>query len=102
VRVLRRSAHILVEGVPAGTDLEALRAAIQAFPQVREVHDLHVWTLTGRELYLSAHVDVEPGSLGEREVVGALSRALKDRFGMHHITLQSGLCGPEDCGNDIH
>ena len=100
-RLIRQSAHILVEGVPAGMDLDTLRGAMQAFPQVREVHDLHVWTLTGRELFLSAHVDVEPGSLDEREVVGGLSRELKTRFGVHHITLQSGLCGPGDCGNDV-
>jgi cobalt-zinc-cadmium efflux system protein len=101
-KLIRQTAHILVEGVPAGVDVETLRAAIRNFPQVREVHDLHVWTLTGRDLYLSAHVDVEAGSEDERGVVGGLSRDLKARFGIHHITLQSGLCGPEDCGNDIH
>jgi cobalt-zinc-cadmium efflux system protein len=98
-RLIRQSAHILVEGVPGGVDMQALRRAMEAFPQVREVHDLHVWTLTGRELYLSAHVEVTPGTLDERGVVGGLSRELQTRFGIHHLTLQSGLCGPEGCGN---
>ena len=101
-KLIRRSAHILVEGVPPGVDVNTVREAIQSFSQVREVHDLHVWTLTGRELYLSAHVDVESGILDERGVVGGLSRDLKARFGIGHITLQSGLCGPGDCGNDSH
>jgi cobalt-zinc-cadmium efflux system protein len=98
-RVLRQSAHILVEGTPAGLDAEALRAAMRAFPQVRDVHDLHLWTMTGRDLFLSAHVEIEPGPLAEREVVTALGRELTRRHGVDHITLQSGLCGPEDCGN---
>jgi cobalt-zinc-cadmium efflux system protein len=101
-KLLRRTAHILVEGAPPGVDVDALGKAMRAFPQVRGLHDLHVWTLTGRDLYLSAHVDVETGALSEQEVVGGLGRDLKDRFGIHHITLQSGLCGPEDCGNDVH
>lgn len=101
-KLIRQSAHILVEGVPIGLDMSALLASMRSFPQVGRVHDLHVWTLTGRELYLSAHVEVEAGDLGEKEVVRGLGADLKSRFGIHHITLQSGLCGPDDCGNDIH
>jgi cobalt-zinc-cadmium efflux system protein len=78
---------------------DSLRAAMREFPQVRDVHDLHLWTLTGRDLYLSAHIEVEPGPLAEREVVTALARELSRRHGVDHITLQSGLCGPEDGGN---
>lgn len=99
LRVLRRSAHILVEGVPPGVDASAVRGAMRSFPQIRDVHDLHLWTLTGRDLFLSAHVEVEPGPLPEREVVAALGRELTRRHGVDHITLQSGACGPEDCGN---
>ena len=98
-RVLRQSAHILVEGVPAGVDAESVHAAMRDFPQVHDVHDLHLWTMTGRDLFLSAHVEVRPGDLPEREVVTALSRELSRRYKVDHITLQSGLCGPEDCGN---
>jgi cobalt-zinc-cadmium efflux system protein len=101
-KLIRQSAHILVEGVPAGVDVNILREAILAFPQVRAVHDLHVWTLTGRELYLSAHIEVGSAGVDERAVVAGLGVDLKGRFGIHHITLQSGLCGPGDCGNDIH
>jgi cobalt-zinc-cadmium efflux system protein len=99
-RVLRQSAHILVEGVPAGVNAGAVRAAMEAFPQVRAVHDLHLWTLSGRDLYLSAHVEVAPGPLAEGDVGGGLRRELERRFGAHHVTLQTGACGPEDCGND--
>jgi len=101
-KIIRQSAHILVEGAPEGVDVAALQAAIRAFPQVRNVHDLHLWTMTGRELYLSAHVEVETGPVEERGVVGALGRDLKTRFGIGHITLQSGACAPGDCENELH
>ena len=99
-RLLRQSSHILVEGVPAGLDVEAVRKSMLAAPQVGEVHDLHVWTLNGRDLFLSAHVGTTPGKKSEQEVVAYLRSELEEHFGVHHITLQVGQCAAEDCGND--
>lgn len=100
IRVMRRSGHILVEGTPESIAIEDVRRAMLAHPQVRKVHDLHVWTMNGRDLYLSAHVDVGGGDLAEKEVVAGLTRALGRDFGMNHLTLQSGACADGDCHND--
>lgn len=98
-RVLRRSAHILVEGTPPGVDGAVVRALVEGFPGVRAVHDFHLWSLSGRDLYLSAHLDVvEPESAGT--VTAGLRRSLESHFGAIHVTLQTGPCGPGDCGND--
>jgi len=98
-RVLRLSAHILVEGTPPGVDGAAVRALVEGFPGVRSVHDFHLWSLSGRDLYLSAHLDLVEGE--EASIVtSALRGALKARFGAIHVTLQTGPCGPGDCGND--
>jgi cobalt-zinc-cadmium efflux system protein len=101
-RVLRQSGHILVEGTPAGVDAAAVRTALETFPGVRAVHDFHLWTLTGRDLYLSAHIDVLPVDAGDQHgssVTAAVRRDLEARFGALHVTLQTGPCGPHDCGN---
>lgn len=99
VRVMRRSAHILVEGTPEGIAIEDVRRAMLAHPQVGKVHDLHVWTMNGRDLYLSAHVEVKAGEFSEKEVVARLTRALGHDFGMDHLTLQAGECTDADCRN---
>jgi cobalt-zinc-cadmium efflux system protein len=99
-RMLRKSSHILVEGAPEGMNLESVRAAMLASPQVREVHDLHAWTLNGRDLFLSAHVGIMAGELSEQKAATLLRRSLEESFGIHHITLQSGQCEADDCGND--
>ena len=99
-RLLRQSSHILVEGVPTGLDVDAVRKSILSAPQVGEVHDLHLWTVNGRDLFLSAHVGTVPGEKSEQEVVASLRSELGERFGVHHITLQAGQCAAEDCGND--
>ncbi|HKP94711.1 MAG TPA: cation diffusion facilitator family transporter [Fibrobacteria bacterium] len=100
VRVMRRSGHILVEGTPEGVELEAVRNAMLANRQVRNVHDLHLWTMNGRDLYLSAHVETVPGAVPEKEVAAALTRSLSRDFRVDHITLQVGQCVDDDCPNN--
>ena len=39
---------VLMEGVPAHVELAALQSALEAIDGIAEVHDLHVWTLEGR------------------------------------------------------
>lgn len=102
VRVLRRSGHILVEGAPEGVEIETMRSAMLGNPQVRSVHDLHLWTMNGRDLYLSAHVEVRPeaGAGSEKAVTAALTRTLSRDYRVDHITLQVGECVDEDCLNN--
>ncbi len=99
IRVMRRSGHILVEGTPEGVDIESIRASMLAHPQVLSVHDLHLWSMNGRDLYLSAHVEIEAGTAAEKEVTAALTRTLNRDCRVDHITLQAGHCLDDDCLN---
>jgi cobalt-zinc-cadmium efflux system protein len=85
--ILRESIGILLEGAPRGLDAEAVGHAMAAHPGVREVHDLHVWTITSGFPALSAHVLVDAGA-DCHALRLQLERALHDRFGLEHTTLQ--------------
>lgn len=100
VRVMRKSGHILIEGTPEGVEIESVREAMLARAQVRGVHDLHLWTLNGRDLYLSAHVDIDAGKLTDRQVMADLHQSLAQDFQVDHITLQMGDCVEGDCANN--
>jgi len=54
---------------------------------VLSVHDLHVWTLSGSRIALSAHVVVRSMGHWERTLAGLQAR-LHEKFGIDHITLQ--------------
>jgi cobalt-zinc-cadmium efflux system protein len=97
--VMRRSGHILIEGTPDGVRIDAMRGAMLARPQVHSVHDLHVWTLNGRDLYLSAHVEIRAGELSEKQVLAGLQESLHRDHRIDHMTLQSH-CADGDCGAD--
>ena len=56
--LLRDALHGLMDGVPFTIDLEHLGKELAAVPRVIEVHDLHVWSLSGERLALTAHVRI--------------------------------------------
>ena len=87
VVLLRESTRIFMEGSPGDIDPEAVGRIVVTQPDVVEVHDLHVWTVTSGFPALSAHVLVEPGA-DCHAARGRLERVLADRFGLTHTTLQ--------------
>jgi cobalt-zinc-cadmium efflux system protein len=85
--LLRESGRVFLEGAPTGLDPDAVARALAEDPDVIEVHDLHVWTVTSGFPALAAHVLVTP----DVDCHGArrrLERLLEQRFGLEHTTLQ--------------
>ncbi|KMM74072.1 cation diffusion facilitator family transporter [Xanthomonas sp. NCPPB 1128] len=97
--LLREAINVLLEGVPKGVDLDAVRGHLQAAPGVASVHDLHVWALASSTPALTAHVVVADGADADA-LRAALCDGLHARFGIDHITLQmeAGHCGTTPCG----
>lgn len=85
--LLRDSTRIFLEVAPSNIDPDEVGHALVAEPEVVEVHDLHVWTLTSGFPVASAHVLVAPGAdcHGLRR---RLEEMLAERFGLDHSTLQ--------------
>ncbi|WP_211365156.1 cation diffusion facilitator family transporter [Pseudoxanthomonas taiwanensis] len=98
--LLREAGNVLMEGVPRGVDVDAVRASLQTHPQVDSVHDLHVWALASRTPALTAHVVVAAGD--HERVRRELAGTLRERHGIAHVTLQLE-SGREACaGCDGH
>ena len=85
--LLREAGQILMQGVPAGLDLEAVRKAMTGHAGVSTVHDLHAWALGSREPVLTAHVVVDDAGDVD-DVRQALTKALAEQFEIRHATLQ--------------
>jgi cobalt-zinc-cadmium efflux system protein len=85
--LLRESGRIFLEASPAGIDPEAVARALADEPEVVEVHDLHVWTVTSGFPALAAHVLVSPDA-DCHAARRRLQHVLEERFHLHHVTLQ--------------
>jgi cobalt-zinc-cadmium efflux system protein len=85
--LIRDSTRIFLEMSPVEIDPAEVGRALVAVPEVVEVHDLHVWTVTSGFPALSAHVLVAPGA-DCHALRRQLETVLVDRFGLDHSTLQ--------------
>ena len=83
----RRSLRILFQHAPERVDVDALTKALCALPGVREVHDVHVWTLTSGMEVASAHLTVRSGS-DQDEILRTARTVLADEYQIEHATLQ--------------
>lgn len=85
--LVRDGVDILMESVPAHIDLDQLRQDLLAVKGTEEVHDLHVWCLTSRQLALSAHA-VVTGAADQDRVLGDMAALLEHKFNIRHMTVQ--------------
>lgn len=87
-RLLRRSAHILLEGVPEGLDTAAVEAALRgADDAICDIHHLHVWQLASGSRMATVHAALrDPADSGR--ALKAIHAMLRERFGIRHVTVQ--------------
>lgn len=91
-RLAAQALRILVQAAPPHIDMERLRGALGRLPDVVDVHDLHVWTLTSDMEVASCHLMIR-SSADSHRILDAARNLLRDEYGVSHATLQ---VEPED------
>ena len=86
-RLLFQSIHVLLEGAPPHLDAEEVRRSLGELTGVVDVHDLHLWSVGGREPLLTAHLVVEH-AVRPHDVLRLARRRMAERFGIDHVTIQ--------------
>lgn len=89
-RLLQETVHVVMEGVPAHIDLREVGERMLATAGVRDIHDMHVWTIASGHYALAAHVRIDDLDQWP-ELLARLERFLNDTFGIDHVTLQPEL-----------
>jgi cobalt-zinc-cadmium efflux system protein len=87
-RLLRRSAHILLEGVPEGMNTGDVADALRlADASIRDIHHLHVWQLASGSRMATLHAELhDEGS--SAAAITVINQVLAERFGIQHVTVQ--------------
>jgi cobalt-zinc-cadmium efflux system protein len=97
--LVRRSAHILMEGAPDWLDVGELRSTLeQRIPAIRDVHHVHAWLVGPQETLLTMHASVSAAA-DHAVVLRDAKVLLAERFGITHATIQIEIedCVDEDC-----
>ncbi len=86
-RLLRESAAVLMEQAPPGASATAIEATIRATPGVRDLHDLHVWTISDGFPVVTVHVVLDGRAHGTG-VARAVAQRVAAEHGIDHVTVQ--------------
>ncbi len=86
-RIVADAVNVLLEGVPSHINPSDVEQAIKTINGVREVHDLHIWTITSDRHVLTAHVVVTNADESCR-VLREVRSMLAERFHLSHSTIQ--------------
>jgi cobalt-zinc-cadmium efflux system protein len=92
--LIKKSIHILMEGVPSGISYEAVKKAILEVKGVTGVFELHIWSITSGMNALSAHVVVIDPSKSQA-TLKEITSILEKRFKIYHSTIQIESYHPE-------
>src|SRR5690606_5860371 len=83
----RQVLAVLGQHAPAGMNAHDVEQALRDLEGVRDVHDLHLWTLTSGMHVATAHLVTEDRA-DAHGVLDAASDLLRDRYDLEHATLQ--------------
>lgn len=87
--LLRDALNILLERVPDGADTDEVERVLRTIPGVEDIHDLHIWSIDGREVLATCHIVVDADS-EHLFSCGVLDRAEAEltKLGITHSTIQ--------------
>jgi cobalt-zinc-cadmium efflux system protein len=88
-QLVKRSAHILLEGAPEWLDCEDMQQKIiSVVPDVTGIHHVHVWGLTPQHPMLTMHVVLGDEPMDPTPVVRRIKEVLKSDFAIDHSTIE--------------
>jgi cobalt-zinc-cadmium efflux system protein len=95
--LVRRSAHVLLEGAPDWLDLDTMQERIiSKVPTVVGIHHVHVWGLTPQDLMLTMHVRLQGAPTNPTECIRHIKEVLREEYGIGHTTVE---IETEDCAD---
>ncbi len=87
--VIKEATLVFLEAVPAGIDFDKVHTEMMVFEKIIDVHDLHIWSLSSKEIALSCHICVGESDLPDAPALTrALNSMLKEKFKIGHGTIQ--------------
>ncbi len=89
VALVWESSDILLEAVPKHLDVARISTAVGRIKGVKDIHDVHLWTITSGMYALSCHVLIEDQMISNStQIVEEINETLSREFGIGHSTLQ--------------
>lgn len=90
--ILKDSTIILLEMAPRGLNTDIISDDLKShFPEIRELFNVHLWTITADMLVFSAHVllnEVQENSVNQDTLIERINRYLSEQYQVIESTIQ--------------
>lgn len=98
--ILLETYQILMQSAPGRIKVEELRTFVKSVEGVKDIHHVHIWSLTDQQIHFEAHIEfLEDLKISEcQPVYRQISLGLENKYGINHVTLQAelALCADEE------
>jgi cobalt-zinc-cadmium efflux system protein len=87
--LVKDAVNVLLEAVPKDVDLGEVQKTLKSIPGVKDLHHVHLWTISSGMHALSAHVlvgDIQMSGTGS--ILQAIHQLLMERYRISHSTIQ--------------
>ena len=101
IRILKDCIFVLMEGSPVDVDIEQLEKDLNEITGVKEIHDLHVWSLSMGKMSLSCHICCD----NPQKTLKKAKKMIQKKYKIDHITIQVEDNNDKNqlsCKNDLH
>ena len=98
-RVLAAALDILMESTPSDLQTDSVVTSVKRVPGVRDLHDLHIWSLGAQSRAMSAHLLIDDQRVAQaQDILAEVREVLAHEFQIEHTTIQfeSLVCRPGD------
>jgi cobalt-zinc-cadmium efflux system protein len=89
--VLKDSIRILLETPPKGLNIDMISEDLEKdFPEIRELHNIHLWSITPDILVFSAHMQFDPSKVQgkQEESISKINDYLLKKYNVIECTIQ--------------
>lgn len=88
-KIIDESIHILLEGTPHNISVDEVLKALLDIKNVKDVHDLHIWTIGSNINALSCHILVKDMKISDSTaLLDDINAVLLHDFGIGHTSIQ--------------
>lgn len=97
--IFREGLRVLLEATPRHLDVKKMVSALTRLPGVKDVHDIHVWSISPEIHAMSCHVLIDDRPTSEAaNIRERIEAVLQHQYNIEHTTLQMEcqLCREDD------
>ncbi|MCX6665510.1 MAG: cation diffusion facilitator family transporter [Euryarchaeota archaeon] len=101
--ILKESTRVLLEMAPKGLNIDIISDDLKKnFPEIKELYNAHIWSITPDILMFSAHVTLQTEniSMKQEQIIQSLNKYLSEKYHIFDSTIQVttgedvGVCSP--------